>query len=184
MENEKWQKDEHVLHLYGVSWGLKMQFIGNGTMRATERSLAGSHLSLSWAAVFIQGRQWERGRDEEEASPPFFFLVEGDLLYLNLSSFGFSFFAWYTLFGVCSATARRKLPNVVHLLIILVSLQDIKERLLNVTAAVIQIDPLMWSGTLYGSFALFPGYLWSFMGAAMIFLMSPFIHLSSVYTEF
>lgn len=73
---------------------------------------------------------------------------------------------------------------MVHLLIILVSLQDIKERLLNVTAAVIQIDPLMWSGTLYGSFALFPGYLWSFMGAAMIFLMSPFIHLSSVYTEF
>ena len=46
-----------------------------------------------------------------------------------------------------------KLPNLVHLFIILVCIQDIKERLLNVTTTVIQTYPLIGVGTLYDSYA-------------------------------
>ena len=97
-----------------VRWGLKMEFIGNVVMRTKERSVAGSHLSLSWAPVSFQQRQWGSSRHEDKANSPFS-LVEGDLLYLNFKFFLCLFLClmysfWYLFFRCKNETSKPGSP--------------------------------------------------------------------------
>lgn len=139
---ERWAYSSFEWSQPGAQDGVHRKWRGDGHREKLSRTT--SFLVLGCCDHIRKAVRGGVGMRKRPALP--FFLMEGYHLYLKLLFFWFSFFVWLYYFLVLFCHSKKEIPHVAHSFIILVSLHDIIESLLSVTANITHTDPLIWAG--------------------------------------